>query len=66
MAILVPEAVLDGLERVRQEGKTNMLDRLAVQYYANENDDYEMVLWLEDNPRLYAHGVFEGFEVEGT
>lgn len=62
MAVEVPREVFEGLERVRVGGRSNMLDRPAVQRLAYENEDYAAVLWLEDNKELYAQGVFEGFE----
>lgn len=64
MAVRVPEEVYEGLERVRSEGRTNMLDRPAVQRLAHENEDYAAVLWVEENPELYARGIFSGFEPE--
>ncbi len=64
MAVTVPAEVLKGLEHVRRSGKTNMLDRLTVQYLAYHAEYFETVLWIEDNPRLYAEGIFSGFEAE--
>lgn len=64
MAVEMPREVYEGLERVRRGGRTNMLDREAVQFYANENGDYATVLWLDDHRDLYAKGIFEGFEPE--
>lgn len=63
MAVQVDQEVYDGLERVRVSGDTNMLDRRAVQFFANQNNDYATVMWIEDNPREYSKGIFEGFEV---
>lgn len=65
MAVEVSREVFDGLERVRRAGATNMLDREAVQFYANENEDYATVVWLEDHKDLYAQGIFAGFEPVG-
>jgi len=63
-AVRVPEAVLEGLEGVRRTGLTNMLDRNAVQYWADHFEYFETVVWIEDNPKLYAEGIFRGFEAE--
>ena len=65
MAVEIPAEVYEGLERVRWEGRTNMLDREAVQFLANENEDYATVVWIEDNKDLYAQGIFAGFEPAG-
>ena len=62
MVVEVPAEVFEGLERVRREGRTNMLDRVMVQRLAHENGDHATVIWLEDHAGLYARGVFEGFE----
>lgn len=58
----LPRAVFQALERVRESGVTNMLDRRAVQEYADANYDDETVIWIEENPELYTQGVFIGFE----
>lgn len=36
-------------EKIRQTGKTNMCDRRAVQYYANEMNYYALVVLCEDS-----------------
>lgn len=63
--IPVPADVLEGLEAVRLSGKTNMLDAPMVQTLAFEMEYFKTVLWIQDNPDLYARGIFAGFEVEG-
>lgn len=63
--VKAPQDVIAGIEAVRQTGRTNMMDRLAVQYIANELELYSLVVWLEDNPGGYGRGLFEGFEPEG-
>ena len=63
MAVQVSTEVFEGLERVRHEGHTNMLDRDMVQRLAHENEDYATVIWLEDNKNLYTQGIFAGFEL---
>lgn len=64
MPIKVPQKVYDGIEAVRKSGKTNMLDRNAVQVMCNVMGFYDAVLWIEDNKREYAAAIFTGFEVE--
>ena len=64
--VRVPQAVLDGLEAVRQSGLTNMLDRPVVAQLAMEFGFDEAALWIEEHRDLYAQGLFRGFEaVEG-
>lgn len=65
MPIKVPQKVYDGIKSVRQSGETNMLDASAVQVLCNKMGFYDAVLWIEDNRRDYAIGIFSGFEVEG-
>ena len=61
--ILVPRAVLDGIEAVRQSGATNMLDRPRVAQLCDALGFYEAALWVHDNRDLYARGIFHGFRV---
>jgi post-segregation antitoxin (ccd killing protein) len=60
--VRVPREVLEGIEAVRETGRTNMMDRMAVQFIANELEFFQTVVWLEDNRRAYAQGLFNGFE----
>lgn len=64
MPVKVPQKVYSGIEAVRKSGKTNMLDRNAVQVLCSDMGYYEAVTWLEDNQREYASGIFVGFEVQ--
>ena len=60
--VVVPTAVLDGLETVRELGETNnMADQQAVQAIATRLGYPETVEWIEDHPRDYADGIFRGF-----
>jgi hypothetical protein len=62
--IRVPAKVLKGLEAVRLDGAVNMLDRLGVQRRAYELERFETVIWIEENPGLYARAIFQGLEEE--
>lgn len=64
MAIKIPTKVFEELERIRQSGETNMLDYNMVMVLANKHEEYETVVWLADNKKVYAEGIFEGFEPE--
>lgn len=63
-AIVVPAAVLDGLEAVKRSGLTNMLDRPMVARLALEMGHVDLAFWIEANPGLYAQGIFRGFVPE--
>jgi len=62
--VKAPRAVIDGIETVRQTGRTNMMDRRMVQVIANELELWEVVIWLEDHPKDYGRGLFNGFEAD--
>ena len=54
----VREAIL----KVRDSGRTNMLDARAVQYIANEMGLYELVIYIEEHKRKYANFILTGRE----
>jgi len=62
--VVVSQAVYDGIIEIRDSGVTNMLDKAAVQFYADKNGNFELVNWIQDNPMLYAHTLFYGMELE--
>ena len=65
--IEVPDEVLAGLETVRLSGKTNMLDAPRVIELAFEMGHDATALWVHENGKQYAEGVFRGFEAtEGS
>ena len=59
--IVVPTAVLDGLETVRESSDTNMQDRSGVKAAAARLGYPETVAWIEKHPHDYAEGAFRGF-----
>jgi len=59
--IIVSEDVLAGLEAVRLSGKTNMFDRPRVIELAFEMGYDAAAIWLGENKRQYAEGIFRGF-----
>ena len=65
-SIPIPPEVLEGIEAVRQSGRTNMLDRPAVAAIALELGYVDAAFWLEDkaNHKTYAQGIFKGFTEE--
>jgi len=59
----IPGDVFEGLEAVRRSGLTNMLDRPRVIEIAELWGYDETAEWLHENRNLYAHGIFQGFQV---
>ncbi len=45
---------------IRASGETNMLDTYAVQRLAFERDFYELVNFIEEDRKAYAHFIFTG------
>lgn len=63
----VPTDVLEGLEAVRLSGKTNMLDAPRVIELKHEMEHYATALWVHENRKKHAEGIFRGFEAaEGS
>ena len=54
------------IKQVRRSGKANMLNINAVQYYANEMNLYELVVFLIDQPgrKRYFNYILTGEEPE--
>lgn len=65
--VRVSAEVMEGLEAVRQSGRTNMLDAPRVIELAFEMGHYAAALWVRENRREYAEAIFKGLEVaEGS
>lgn len=47
---------------VRGTGEADMLDTHMVQYIANREGYYELVIYLEDHQKEYVHFIFTGEE----
>ena len=45
---------------IRDSGHTNMFDIPMVQYLANEQGFYELVIYLEEHRKEYVHFIFTG------
>ncbi len=61
--VVVPAAVLDRLEAVRQSG-ANLVDRAYVLVVAYRMGYRQTVRWVEEHPEDYARGIFHGFEAD--
>lgn len=62
--VIVTAAVLEGLEAVRTSGKTNMFDAPRVIELALQMGHVHTAMWVYDNRRLYAAGIFAGFAAD--
>ena len=56
MSETVKKQILD----IRDTGLTNMFDVRTVQRIANDRSFYELVVYLEEHRREYAHFIFTG------
>ena len=54
------EKVKEQILAIRDTGLTNMFDLPMVQRLAYDRDYYELVLWLEDHRKEYAHFILTG------
>lgn len=54
------ETIKQQIMAVRDSGETNMLDTRMVQYIANREGFYELVIYIEDHREEYAHFIFTG------
>ncbi|HQK35990.1 MAG TPA: DUF5049 domain-containing protein [Spirochaetales bacterium] len=54
------EKVKEQILAIRDIGLANMLDVNAVQRIANDMDFYELVVYLEEHRREYAHFILTG------
>jgi len=54
------EKVKEQILSIRDTGLTNMFDIPTVQRLAYERGYYELVCWLEDHHREYAHFIMTG------
>lgn len=45
---------------IRETGRVNMFDVHGVQYYANEMEYYDLVVYLEDHREEYARFILTG------
>ena len=54
------EAVKEQILSIRDTGLTNMFDVRTVQRIANDRKFYELVVYLEEHRREYAHFILTG------
>ena len=56
----MPERVKEQILEIRTTGETNMFDLPVVQRMAYERDYFELVIFLEEHPKEYAHFILTG------
>lgn len=56
------EKIKSQILAIRDSGETNMLDVNAVQYIANREGYYELVVYIEENRRKYFNFIMTGEE----
>lgn len=54
------ETIKKQIEAIRRSGETNMLDVNMVQWIANRENYYELVIYLEEHRKEYANYLFAG------
>lgn len=59
---MMSETVKKQILAVRDTGRTNMFDTHAVQRIAYDMEFYELVTYLEEHRREYAHFILTGEE----
>lgn len=50
---MMTKKIKEQILAIRDSGETNMLDTRTVQWLANREGFYELVIYLEDNSREY-------------
>jgi hypothetical protein len=61
----VPLDVLEGLEAVRRNAGTDVLDVAIVRYLAMERGQPALAVWVHKHPDEYGRGLLDGFESVG-
>ena len=54
------ETIKQQIMAVRDTGEANMLDTRTVQYIANREGFFELVIYIEDHRKEYVHFIFTG------
>lgn len=54
------ERIKEQIEAIRQSGETNMLDTRMVQWIANRENYFELVIYLEEHRKEYINYLFTG------
>ena len=62
--VRIPKDVLEQLEAVRREARTEMVDIPTLRYAASEGGKPALVMWIDRHAPEYGRGLLDGFEVE--
>ena len=54
------ETIKRQIEAIRKSGETNMLDTRMVQWIANRENYFELVIYLEEHREGYVNYLFTG------
>ena len=54
------ERIKEQIEAVRRSGETNMLDTRMVQWIANRENYFALVIYLEEHRDEYVNYIFTG------
>ena len=57
---MMTKKIKEQILAIRDSGETNRLDTRTVQWLANREGFYELVICLEDNSREYWHFIMTG------
>ena len=57
---MMTNKIREQIMAIRDSGETNMLDTRTVQWIANSEGFYELVIYLEDNSREYWNFIMTG------
>jgi len=60
--MIMTEKVFKALMRIRESGATNMFDTNMVQRLAYDAGEYELVTYIEEHKKEYAHFIMTGRE----
>ena len=61
--MIMTDKVFRALMRIRDSGVTNMFAKNIVQRLAFDAGEYELVMYIEEHPKEYAHFIMTGREV---
>ncbi len=62
--VRIPKEVLEQLEAVRRDARTDMVDIPILRYTASETGKPALVVWIDRHESEYGRGLLDGFEAE--
>ena len=57
---MMTKKIREQIMKIRDSGETNMLDTRMVQWIANRENMYELMIYIEDHKQEYVHFIFTG------